>query len=70
MKPEERNMQSVIGQSKGRNGSAVVVRVRVRRRRGGGEQQKSRWLFGREEKGWGPRAEFCLENRALGGLVQ
>ena len=31
--------------------------------------KKSRWLFGREKKGWGPRAEFCLENGALGGLV-
>ena len=27
-------------------------------------------FLGGRKKGWGPRAEFCLENRALGGLVQ
>ena len=69
--------QSVSGQSKGRNGSAVaVVRPSVSdaaqtemAAAAAANNKKSRWLFGREKKGWGPRAEFCLENRALGGLV-
>ena len=67
--------QSVSGQSKGRNGSAVAVvrpcptprRRRWRRRRR--TTKKVDGFLGGRKKGWGPRAEFCLENGALGGLV-